>query len=234
MRNLNFILTGLLTVLCLAGCAPGPVSGPDKQFTGTVGGAMTGAGAGAITGFQVGAAAGPGAAIGAGFGAVAGGIQGYLEDANEENLLKMSAQASEERKRAWAQDILAEHYKRRIELHPTRDIYPADLFFRGDDFRLRAGADMLVEEIARLNMERAPWSALVVVAYVKAGNPESEWAKYLAEKRSKEIGNTLVRYGIEARRIKARATIITEAILKDPHDRPERYSQAVEIIPVDR
>lgn len=223
-----------ITFMALAACAPKAVSGPDKQFAGTAGGAMTGAGAGAVAGFHMSAATGPGAAIGAGFGAVAGGIQGYLEDRNEESLLRMSAQASEERKRAYAQEILSEHYKRRIELHPSRDIYPADLFFRADDARLRAGADMLVEEIARLNMERSPWSSLVVIAYVKADTPESEWANYLAQNRAKEIGNALVKDGIEARRVKARAIIIADPILKDPHDRPERYNQAIEIIPVDR
>ena len=137
------------------GCAA-PQPGPDKQFVGAVGGAATGAGAGAVTGFQLGAGTGPGAAVGAGVGAVVGGIQGIVQDMQEQDMLRLAAESRREREKAYVHEILAEHYKRRIELHPTRDIYPADIFFRGDESTLTPAGTAIVLEIARLNKRRLP------------------------------------------------------------------------------
>ena len=225
--TLNFVLVGLF------GCA-GPYEGPDKQFAGTMQGAATGAGAGAVTGFQVGAGTGPGALVGAGLGAVAGGIQGIVQDKNEEDLLKLSAGTRKEREKAYVQEVLSEHYKRRLELFPTRDIYPADLFFNGDEAKLKSSAIPLVKEIAQLNKKRLAWSRLAVVSYAKASSPESTFAQKLCERRSREIGDYLVLGGIEPRRIETRVVIMDSPLVLDPTDRPTRYSQAIEIIPLDR
>lgn len=235
-RILFFALT---ITLSISGCgttrtSSEPLPGPDRQFDGTVHGALTGAGAGAVTGFQVGAGTGPGALVGAGLGAVAGGIQGAVQDGFDQNLIRLSEEADMEREKLHAQEILHDQFKRRIELHPTREIYPADLFFAGDQAKVRRDAKVLVAELARLNRNRVPWSKLVITAYVKSKSKESEFATYLAQERSKDLVNHFVRAGIEPRRLEARAVIIEQPILMDPMDQPGRYNQAIEIIPLDR
>ena len=231
------LIAGILSLslsIVLVGCTKGPTPGPDKQFESSLLGAATAAGAGAVTGAQFAAGSGPGALVGAGVGFVAGGIHGAMEDMAEENMLQLAAQTKVEREVSIAHEILNDHYRRRIELHPTRDIYPADLFFLGDESLLRPEADALVREIAKLNKVRLPWSRLVVASYVKSVDKESEFAYRLAERRSREIGDSLVRAGIEPRRIEARGVLISAPVLIDPDDDPARYNQAVEIIPVDR
>lgn len=223
----------VLMLASFCGCSA-THTGPDKQFSGTVQGAAIGAGAGAITGAHLSAATGPGVAVGAGLGAVAGGIRGFVIDETEEQLLEFAARTQEQREIANAHELLQEHFKRRQELHPTRDLYPADWFFAGDEVRLRPSAYTLVRELVRLNKERMPWSRLVIAAYVQARDGESEYAAYLARERSNELGDAFIKAGIEARRITTRAVIVEVPTLIDPYDRPDRYSQAIEIIPLDR
>ena len=225
------LLIGLPT---LWGCNPQPLPGPDKQVTSAFRGAATGAGAGAVIGAQVAAAAGPGAAVGAGLGAVAGGIEGFLDDQQEEVALQIQHDTAVERQRALAHEIIRDHFKKRLELHPTRDIFPADIFFYGDESKLKPSATMLVRELGRLNKERLPWSRLVVVAYAMAQDGKSEYAQGLADRRAREICDHMTHYGIEPRRLAARGVVLPEPILIDPSDRPERYAQAVELIAVDR
>lgn len=229
------------------GCA-GPYAGPDKQFAGSLQGAAVGAGGGAVTGFQLGAGTGPGALVGAGLGAVAGGIQGFAHDRMEENMLALANETREERKRAIVHEILTDQYKRRMELHPTREIYPADLFFSGDDVKLKPGGAAIVRELAQLNKTRLAWSRLVIASYVRsrpstvvnvdtgveASAPESAYAKHLSEGRARELVDYFVRSGIEPRRLQTRSVVMSEPILVDPDDAPGRYNQAIEIIPLDR
>ncbi len=224
----------IASVVLLTSCVAEPVPGPDKQVASGLSGAVTGAGAGAITGFQLSAGAGPGAAVGAGVGAVAGGIQGFFQDQSEETLLELEARAHNEREKAWAHEVLNQQLKRRMALHPTREIYPADLFFYGDEAKLRPEAKVILMEVARLNKERLPWSTLVVAAYVKSEDTESTFAKYLAERRAIEIGDCLVKGGIEGRRIQTRAVLMPAPLLIDPKDKPDRYNQAIEFIPLER
>lgn len=222
-----------ILVLGLLACAK-PIPGPDKQGGAGIEGAATGAVAGAVTGFQVGAGAGPGAAVGAGLGFVAGGIQGMVKDATEEQLMQLADQADQERRIAAAHETLAEHFKRRMALYPTRDIFPADLFFDGDKSKLKPEGIDLVEEISRLNQRRLPWSRLLVVTYVKSADKSSEYAQHLAQHRAREIGDYFVRAGLEPRRINTRAVIIDQPLVLDPNDDPLRYNQAVELVPLDR
>ena len=224
----------ICTVTLISACASGPYPGPDKQFAGTLEGAITGAGAGAVTGFQVSAAAGPGAAIGAGMGALAGGVEGLAQDRAEDRLIELSAQTKKEREKSYAQEMLTEHFKKRAELHPSRDIYPADWFFCGDEVKLRAEADEIVRELANLHKQHRSWSRLVVAAYVKSVDAESTFARHLAESRSRTLVNYLVRAGLEPRRLQTRAVIIQQPLVIDPYDRADRYNQAIEIIALDR
>ena len=229
----KFTLTGAALALFCA-CSEGPATGPDKQFEGSLSGAASGAGAGAVTGFQLGAGAGPGAAVGAGFGALAGGIQGFMGDQQDEAVMKTDEELEREHERAWAQQVLSVHYQKRSELFPTRDIFPSDLFFTSDQAELNHQGRVLAREIAELQKKRLPWSTLVIASYVRATSPESSFAKYLAEKRAREISDEMVRAGLEPRRLKGRAVIISEPLVLDPSDRPDRYNQAIEIIPLDR
>lgn len=219
--------------LFFAGCAS-QVSGPDKQFAGLAQGAVVGAGAGAVTGAQVAAATGPGAAVGAGLGAVVGGVKGYMADLDEDRMMKAAAEIRSERQRAIVHEILQDHYSKRMELHPTRDIFPADLFFYGDQAKLRPCARMLVREITAMNKERLPSSRLAIVAYHMTSEPEATYGRELGERRAKAIANAMVEFGIEPRRVEVRSVAISEPLLIDPNDQPDRYRQAIEFIPLDR
>lgn len=211
-----------------------PVHGPDKQFSSGLQGAATGAGAGAVTGFQLGSAAGPAAFMGAGIGAVAGGIQGLAEDNADEQMMDLAARTRQEREVAQVHELLHDHYKRRTEIHPTRDIFPADLFFSADSDKVNTVGVRLVRELTELNRNRMPWSRLVIATYVKSENDESEWAQELAKGRAVALGNLFTRFGINPRRIETRPVLVRAPVVDDPRDRPGRYSQAVELIVRDR
>ena len=225
---------GVSMLLALPGCSRQPVPGPDKVFAEQALGALEGAGAGALTGAQLTAGAGPGAAVGAGFGALFGAIHGFAEDEAEEMELRTAEEVRRQRGRTVAQDTLTEQYKRRLELHPAREIYPADIFFQGDSSKMCPSGVELVRELVRLNKRRLPYSRLVVATYAKASSPESGFAQYLTERRAREFVNQLVRAGMQPRRLETRAVIVDAPILIDPLDNPTRYNQAIEIIPVDR
>lgn len=220
-------------IFVVSACSTEPVPGPDKQYGEGMMGAVSGAGAGAVTGFQLSSATGPGAAVGAGLGAIAGGISGALKDAEEEDLLATAAHLKHEREIAVAHELLQDHYRRRMELHPSRDIFPAEYFFDSDGVTLKCSAKPLVRELVALNKRRFPWSRLVIATYVKANDPKSEYAQHLAERRARELGDQFVKAGIEPRRIETRAVVMSEPLVLDPLDIPDRYSQAVELIPVD-
>lgn len=224
----------LLTLSLLSVLACRPYHGPDKQFSGTLQGAAVGAGAGAVTGFQLGAPTGAGAAIGAGFGAVAGAVQGAVKDSLEEENIEIQNQIAFERLRSKAHRTILEQFERRLELHPSREIYPADLFFSGDDTAVRADAKPLAQELARLNENRQPWSRLVIACYVNSSTDKNLYAKHLAEKRAEALGNWFVRTGINPRRIEARAVLVDGPVLIDPDDDSLRYNQAVEIMLLDK
>ncbi len=219
----------------LWGCHSQPVEGPDKMFAGTSLGALEGAGAGAITGAQFTAATGPGAAIGAGFGAVMGGIHGAMRDDLEDSQMRIGRRTEAEKRRITAQETLAAHYQRRMEMHPTRDIYPADIFFRGDSAKMCPSGIGIVREMASLNQFRLPYSRLVVVAYAKSvGTEDNTYIQHLTDRRSREFVNQLVKAGVEPRRLETRSVIVNAPVLLDPKDDPTRYNQAIEIIPIDR
>ena len=221
--------------LSAVGCHSQPVEGPDKMFAGTGIGALEGAGAGAITGAQFTAATGPGAAIGAGFGAVMGGIHGAMRDELEDTQMRIGRRTAAEKRRIVAQETLTTHYQRRMEMHPTRDIYPAVIFFRGDSSKMCPSGVGIVREMAALNRFRLPYSRLVVVAYAKStGIEDTTYVQHLTDRRSREFVNQLVKAGVEPRRLETRSVIVEAPVLLDPKDDPTRYNQAIEIIPIDR
>lgn len=186
-------------------------------------------------GFQMSAATGPGAAIGAGFGAAAGMIHGVVKDQFEETQIETEAKLREATRRTEAQQALAAHYRRRMALHPGRDIYPADLFFSGDSAKMCPQGVGMIQEIARLNEYRLPYSRLIVAAYAKSkGDAETSYVQYMTDKRSREVVNQLIQAGVEPRRLETRSVIIDAPLVIDPKDDPTRYNQAIEIIPIDR
>ena len=223
-----------LVLSVAVGCTSKPAEGPDKMFSGTGVGAIQGAGAGAVTGAQLSAGAGPGVAVGAGFGAVVGMIQGAMTDASEEADKRLATELKQEKARSFAQEVMAQHYMRRTALHPSRDIFPADVFFSGDSVTMCPSGVSVVQEIARMNEFRLPYSRLVIASYAKASSPDSGYAEHLTEERAKEFVNQLVRAGIEPRRLETRAVVVDAPVLIDPFDSPTRYNQAIEIIPADR
>lgn len=230
-------IAGALAIFGLASCSPfsgDPIPGPDKQAAGTWYGAATGAGAGAVTGFQVGAGTGPGAWVGAAFGGVYGMFSGLGVDLIEEDQLNRTEQENKLREKAWVQEVLAEHYARRLELHPNRDIYPADWFFKDDDVAVKPEAEPLVKEIARMTQERMPWSRFAIAVYSSSSDPKSSYSQFITKRRAEELALRFVESGVEPRRIVAQATTIEGPVLLDPEDSAQRYRQAVEIIPLDR
>lgn len=234
MKSKKFNISIIIFLACIFQACAGPYHGPDKQFSDGLQGAATGAGTGAVVGLHVGAGTGPGALVGAGLGAIAGSIKGFTKDQAEENLLALAAATSQEREVSYAQEVLTQHYKRRLELHPTRDIFPAELFFSGDDVKLRPSAGAIVKELVRLNKHRLSWSRLAIVSYVKSKDKESDYAKHLTLERARNLGDLFTRYGLEPRRIVARGVITKAPVLIDPHDSPFRYAQAIELVPLDR
>ena len=233
-RRVTVLSIVLTTGVALCSACSSAFPGPDKQMAGTLQGASVGAGAGAVTGFQVGAPTGAGALVGAGFGAIAGGIHGAVQDSLEEENLKLQSQLHYERERSRAQRTLLEQFERRMELHPSREIYPADIFFSGDDFTVSDEARPLAIELARLNENRQPWSRLVIACYVNSSDEDNSYAKRLAERRAESLGNWFVKTGINPRRIEARAVLIDGPIVLDYQDDPLRFNQAVEIILLDK
>lgn len=231
--SLTVLITGLFSMSIVSGCtAPRP--GPDKQSQGALLGALSGAGTGAITGAHVASATGPGALIGAGFGVIFGGISGAVQDRFEEDLMRVSRDIGREKSRAFAHEVLAQHYERRKDLHPSRDIFPADLFFRPGEVVLRPTALPILEELAAIHRDRFGWSRFQVYSYVKSKDQSSEYGRYLSERRAEELGNHLARFGIEPRRIKVQGVLVSEPILVDPDDAdPLRYGAAIEFSPLD-
>ena len=233
--NLLYIFLLMLT-MSVNSCLPvnqDPVPGPDKQSAGTWYGAAIGAGSGAVIGAQLIAATGPGAFVGAGFGAVFGMFHGLGVDMLEEDQLRRLDEEQKTRELAWAQHVLAEQYQRRLELHPHRDIFPADLFFEGDSVMLRPGADVLVRELGKMTHQRMPWSRIMVASYATARDQGSEYAKFITQRRAQQIAIHFAKAGVEPRRILVRGQTIPEPILLDPNDSPDRYRQVVEIMPID-
>jgi outer membrane protein OmpA-like peptidoglycan-associated protein len=229
LRLISVMVVGLLLAGCMA-----PRIGPDKEGGGRLVGALTGAGAGAVTGFQLGVGTGPGAAVGAGFGALAGGMRGAVQDAQEEEELRLAQAVKLAEKRSMAQHVIAEFYSKRLQWHPGRDLYPADVFFNEDKIALSARGKAVIDEFGIMNKERFPWSRFGVVVYVKSKEKKSGYAKYIAEHRALEITNRLIRSGIEPRRVESHGMIVSEEVFRDPDEIGQRYAQAVEFIPLDK
>jgi outer membrane protein OmpA-like peptidoglycan-associated protein len=139
----------------------------------------------------------------------------------------------EEQRVSYAQGVLASYIDQRIHKHPSREIYPADIFFFGDESRLKPEGGAIVKEIARLNKERFPWSRIVVASYIKSKEKDSPYARDLARERARAIGQTLTIAGINPRRIEPRAIIVPEEIYVDSQEKQDRYAQAIEIILLD-
>ena len=237
---MSFSSAGLLLLVLLilpqTACSPftsEPVPGPDKQAVGTVGGIAVGAVAGGVIEHQFYGTVNSGAWIGAAFGAVYGLFSGLGVDLLEEDQIRRFEELQRARELAWVQEVLAEHYARRLELHPNRDIFPADWFFESDHSELRPESIILAQEIGRLAQKRAPWSRLVIAAYVSTPNPDSSYAQYLTKKRAEEIAVQFVRAGVEPRRVLTEALTMKDPVLVDPDDHPDRYRQAIEIIAID-
>jgi len=228
-----FLLCGLGILFFVSGCMI-PRKGPDKEANGRLVGALTGAGAGAVTGFQLGAGTGPGAAVGAGFGALAGGVRGAVQDAQEDEELRLAGVIKKAEQRSTAQHLIAEFYNKRIQWHPGRDLYPADVFFEEDKFKLSDSGKAVIDEFGIMNKERFPWSRFGVVVYVKSKLQDTGYAKYLAEHRALEIANRLIRSGLEPRRVEAHGKVVSEEVFRDPDEVGQRYAQAVEFMPLDK
>ena len=232
--DLSTLAFGACVAFAVIGCSSKPVPGPDKLGRDEGLGAIQGAGAGMVVGAQVGAGTGPGAAIGAGFGAIAGAINGLVKDSLEDAEVKSEAELKATQSRIVAQDVLAQHYEMRMQMHPGRDIYPADIFFKGDSAKMCPQGVAVVKEIARMNEFRLPYSRIIVASYAKSSDPDSAYVSHLTERRSREFVNQLVRAGVEPRRLETRAVVVDAPVLIDPRDNPTRYNQAIEIIAVDK
>ena len=236
MRYVRHVVAALMIGSALGGCASRanrPADPPDNQGVGTLYGAAAGAGSGAVYGAQVGAGSGPGALVGAGLGGVFGAVSGAGLDIIEEDQLAKKEDLDEARETAWAQQVLQQHYARRLELQANRDIFPAEMFFEGDSLTLRPGACVLLKEMARLTKSRMPWSRIKVSAYVTASDLDSSWAVTVTQRRAEEIAMQFVRYGIEPRRLVIEGVPVKEPVLVDPEDSPGRYRQAIEIAAMD-
>jgi hypothetical protein len=224
----------LVLITCAGSGCTGWHAGPNKEGTPRLMGALTGAGTGAVTGFQLGSGTGPGAAVGAGVGAVAGSLRGAIQDTQEEENKRLALAIEKAEERSVAQRTIGEYYEKRLKWHPSRDLFPADIFFRSDEVDLSLEGSAIIDEFGRLNDERFPWSRFGVVVYIKSSDKNSSFARYLAERRAVTITNRLVKAGLEPRRVEAHGTVVQEVVFRDPDEVGERYAQAVEFVPLDR
>jgi outer membrane protein OmpA-like peptidoglycan-associated protein len=240
-KKRNSVVIALVIALCFCSCSRKKMclkkeclNKNEGLASGNLSGAVMGAGSGAITGFQLGSGTGPGVAVGAGLGAVAGGVRGIVHDINISEIEQTKAKLRDEKIRAEAQAVIASHMAYRLDAHPSREIYPADLFFSEDSDKLKPLGKALVGEIYLINKNRLPWSRFGVISYVKSSDMKSSYSKTLAEKRALAIANELVRSGIEPRRIAASAVVTKDFLIKDDNIYPGRYGQAVEFLPIDK
>ncbi len=234
IRSFSFLVLFLFT--SLSGCSLftlEPIPGPDKQAVGTWGGIAAGAVSGAVIEKQLYGSVTRGSFIGAAFGGIYGMFSGLGVDLLEEDQIRRSIELQRARELAWVQEVLAEHYVRRLELHPNRDIFPADWFFETDHSELMPQSVILAQEVGKLAQRRSPWSRLVVTAYVSTADKNSTYAQYLSKKRAQQIALEFVRAGVEPRRVMIESFLVDAPILIDPDDDPDRYRQAIEISAID-
>ena len=218
------------------GCTPfsaQPVPGPDKQASGILFGTGAGAGAGIVTAVQLGVATGPGAWIGAGMGGLFGMFSGLGVDMVEEDQITQMEETKRLEEKNWAQARLAEHYMKRLDLHPNRDIFPADWFFLPDSAEFHPGGEILVQMLAEMTQQRMPWSRIVITAYNTSNDPKSAYAAYITRKRAEAIAFNLIHCGLEPRRILTDAKVTNQPLVVDPNDNSGRYRQAIELVPLD-
>ncbi len=228
----SLLIFSLFAIGCSA-WSTSPIPGSDKQAEGTLYGAGTGAGAGAITAAQVSSTLGPGMWIGAGFGSIFGLFSGLGMDVIEEDQLRMQEETQCLQEKNWAQAKLAEHYAKRLELYPNRDIFPADWFFHADSAKLHPGGEILAKMLADINQHRMPWSRIMVTAYNTSTDPESSYANYVTRKRAEAIAFEFIHAGFEPRRVLVQSAVIPKPLVVDPNDDPGRYQQAIEFIALD-
>jgi outer membrane protein OmpA-like peptidoglycan-associated protein len=161
-------------------------------------------------------------------------VRGAVQDAQEEEELRLARAIEQAEQRSAAQHLIAEYYNKRIQWHPARDLFPADVFFEEDKVVLSDSGKAIVDELGIMNKERFPWSRFGVVVYVKSNRKDSTYATYIAEHRALEIVNRLIRAGLEPRRVEAHGKIVSEEVFRDPDEVGQRYAQAVEFIPLDK
>lgn len=233
-KHLRYLGAGLFMLSGICACSSDRPVGPDRAGGGVLEGMASGATTGAITGFQLGGATGPGAFIGLGFGAVAGSLHGLGQDEVEKHQIVLEQKLRKQQERAYAYSALLDHYSQREALYPSRDIFPADVFFAADGNKIKFPALPIVHELATLQSYRMPWSKIIIASYVRSADKDSSYAVELASRRAESLGDEFVRQGIEARRIEPRAILIDEPLVIDPNDDPLRYNQAIELILQDR
>ena len=210
-----------------------PIPGRDKQGAGLLSGAIMGAGSGMITGGQFAASVGPGAFIGMGFGALWGSLYGLGIDVLEEEDLYILSQVARNEDEVAAQYILLEHFELKSELHPGRDIFPADVFFKKDEVSLSRSGNAVAQVFSKMLAKRNPASRIEIIIYQVSKDENSTYAKYLGRKRGVAVGNALVKAGIEPRRLVFKSITLDNPLVFDQYDRAERYYQAVEFALVD-
>jgi hypothetical protein len=224
-----------VVLLILVSCADysKPIPGRDKMGAGLLSGAAFGAGSGAITGAQFTASTGPGIWIGMGFGAVWGGLQGLGLDILEEEDLRIIYQVINTSDEVWAQYAILEHYDLKNDLHPGRDIFPADLFFAGSGTKLTEKGEAIAKVFVESLVCTRPSSRIEITVYNVSKDIKSSYSSFLGRKRADSLARILVDSGIEPRRLVTRSIILDNPLVIDPFDSPDRYYQALEFALLD-
>lgn len=226
----------LLSSFFLSSCSSStkPVPGPDKQGLGLLAGGLLGAGSGMITGAQLAAPSGPGAVIGAAFGAVWGSLHGLGIDLLEEEELRLLQEVDRLHQEIWVQNVLISYYDKKKEIHPDRDIFPADEFFIGDSVNVSYEGRILARAIAQRYLTIGnPASRLMITSYQTSRTKGSTYHTYLGKRRVQSIAREFVLAGLEPRRFMLKSVQLGEPLVDDPYDYSLRYSQAVEFSVLD-
>lgn len=219
-------------ILVLTSCSP-RYTNLDKQSDLFVSQALGLGASGAITAIKLGNPAAIGAGVGLATAGLLSSIQSFAVARVEESLLKLESDAHFLLRSAVGQQILVSYLDIKRQYHPNRDIFPASLFFHPDSTTLTFEGQSLLTEIYNLNKDRAPWSRFGVISYVTTSDKNNEYSNDLVVRQTKEIGNYLLKLGLNPRRITLLGAFTNRPIVNVPPEIQSEYFNCIEFVPLD-
>lgn len=205
----------------------------DRQSDAFVSQAIGMGASGAITAIKLGNPAAIGVGVGVASAGLLSAIQSYAVSRVDESLLKLESDVAFLLKSAVGQQIIVSFLDVKQKYHPNRDIFPASVFFNPDSTTLSFEGQSLLTEIYNLNKNRAPWSRFGIISYVTTSDKNNEFSNDLVIRQTKEIGNYLLRLGLNPRRITLLGAFTDRPIVNAPPEIQSEYFNCIEFVPLD-